>query len=288
MKYRHVYSTWGEFITAMKEPTHNEHAVIDSRELHEDNWTTRTWDEALGYLTGGWKTGLDRLTEFKREIPSDIFETIMPVQDYKPELRHNIAGGVVDINAYLSGATPETFLSEHRSEEGEKVQGKKLKTLYVNVSNSSGMPENAFFYRGALSYHLIEHLEACGYSCEVWAAQWVTGKQSDIQQCLIKVKEFGELFDNNKLAIALASSFMLRRFIFAIQEKGCDREVTNVSNHYKGIPVMNGPAHEIVMPEDMDLNPLWIGTVNECNKDDMIKKFQTILKQHNDTDVFAA
>ena len=241
-----------------------------------------SFTEALSYLKDGWKDGIHRLKEFQKGIPPDLYDCIMPVKEYKPELQHGIAGGTLDIGTYLTGATPDNFIKEVIPHDDGKqiVKGRKLQTVYMNIANSSCMDEKAFFYRGAYTFSMVEHLENCGYSVELWVVNCVKDWNKTIQQfTYTKVKEFGELFDTNKLAISLCSNFMLRRFIFSIQEQGDDEEIRDIQRGAYGCPC-SPTIDYVALPEDMDLNPMWIGTVNESDPVQMLERFRKILDEH--------
>lgn len=284
----HRFDKWSEFIDNAINGKHNpiiEQSYCRSR---QDEWSQSTpwsgahsFEEALEYLRKGWQDGIQRLKEFQKTIPNDLFDCIMPIRDYKPEQRHMISGGGLDVAAHLSGATPETFIGEiiQHDEGSQIVQGRKLQTVYYNITNSSMMNEAAFFYRGAYTFSMIEHLENCGYSVELWAVNYVTGGPIH-QQVFVKVKEFSELFDLNKLAISLCSAFMLRRFVFSIVEQGDNDEIKYIQQKSYGIPVNNALLHDVALPEDMDLNPIWISTVNQSDPQQMLKEFRRLLDLH--------
>jgi len=293
----HRYDTWAEFMEIVKHGTPNERATtpLSSR---KDEWAqTKPWsgahdfNEALRWLEKGWDDGIKRLRNFQRGIPPDLYDCIMPVKDYKPELRHDIAGGAVDVPAHLTGATPETFVTEKAPiEEGNQITtGRRLQSIYMNIANSSFTDEDAFFYRGAYTFSMIEHMENCGYSAELWVVNNVAPVYGGWRQRIyVKVKEFGELFDTNKLAIALCSNFMLRRFMFSIQEQGDDEEITGIQHQSYGLPIGDDKVEDIALPEDMDLNPIWVATVNQHDPARMLEEFRGILNKFANPDTFAA
>lgn len=297
--YIHKFPTWEEFMreltTGKRTMPEHENASLDNRsEIVQ--WAGGTLDEAIGYLQNGWKRGLDRIREVQRKLPPNIFDCVMPMKDYKPELKHSIAGGVIDMGAHLSGATPETFITEERPiDEGKITKGSKLQTIYLNITNSCFTDEDAFFYRGAYTFLLAEHMENCGYSCEIWVMNVISSrgglgqffnleeKRSNKQLTYIKVKEFGELFDTNKLVTSLCSNFFYRRCVFALLEMYSVEErqmfgITRKDGY--GLPISNAPIQDITLPEDQDLNPLWINTINTSDEKAMLEKFQDILKKH--------
>lgn len=280
----HRYDTWSNFVASVTQATPKTNADRASRSTSEPEWYgSRSFEEALNFLSKGWTQGITKIEHYRHELPSDLFDCIMAVRDYKPELRHQIAGGTIDISAHLSGATPETFLAEKAPvDEGVTQRGNKLRTIYFNYANSHCVDADAYFYRGALTYLLVEHMENCGYSCEVWGVGILSG--GNITQVnYTKIKEYGELFDNNKLVIALASPFMHRRYLFALQETYSDDEIRNITNMMYGFPCNITTKH--ILPEDKDLNPIIVEVCNITNKDEMLKLFRNILDRHMNTDV---
>jgi hypothetical protein len=207
----------------------------------------------------------------------------MPVRDYKPEMRHTIAGGSLDVGQFITGASPENFVTEVIPHDADaRSQGKKLMTVYVQCANSCFCGWDEFIYRGAYAYALIEHLENCGYSVELWCVSWITWKYP--MKIYVKVKEFGELFDNNKMAVTLAAPFYLRRFIFALMECYSDDEVRITYEAY-GSAVEMKDIHQVVLPDDMDLNPLWISMVNIDKHDKTLEKYRQILEEYTSGNV---
>jgi hypothetical protein len=282
----HVYN-WREFIDALNTfkqrrnaaAFHGECCSQDDQSADSIPWSgSHTYEEALKHLNSGWKFGLDRIAEIRRHIPPDLFDCIMPIQDYKPEMRHTIAGGALDVGSFVAGASPENFVTEVVPADAEqRSQGKKLMTVYVQTANSCFCGWDEFIYRGAYAYALIEHLENCGYSVELWCVAWITWKYP--MKVYVKVKEFGELFDNNKMAVTLAAPFFLRRFVFALMECYSDDEVRITHESY-GSAMLMKDIDKVVLPDDMDLNPLWIPTVNIATHDKTLEEYRKILDNY--------
>jgi len=295
----HRHDSWSEFMEVVKHGKPN--PICSELSSRRDEWAqTKPWsgahdfNEALRWLEKGWEEGITRLKNFQRGIPPELFDCVMPIKDYKPELRHDVAGGAVDIAAHLTGATPETFVTEKAPiEDGAQITtGRKLQSVYFNISNSCFTDENAFFYRGAYTFAMIEHMENCGYSVELWIINNVSDMYNPgeglRQRIYVKAKEFGELFDTNKLAIALCSNFMLRRFMFSIQEQGDDEEIKRIQREAYGTPQGEDKVEDVALPEDMDLNPIWIGVVNQSDPATMLEVFRKILDRFVNPDTFAA
>lgn len=275
-KHKHINDSWSGFIdsiTTLKSRSFVNSSQREYSKYDPEPWAgTHTYGETLELLAKGWQRGLDRIEELRRTLPPTCFDSVMPVEGYKPELRHTVAGGVLDVATYLSGASPETFISEVRNNDEAITGGRQLLSIYCNGATSCHLDEDAFFYRGAYTYLLVEHLEKCGYSVELWHVSSVTVDYVQ-QDIYTKVKEFGELFDNNKLAIALASSFMLRRLIFKLQES-CGVESEYITNYSYGRP---NTQNVETMPGDN--NALFVNFVNISDKNSAFELFQNTIKE---------
>lgn len=287
----HRFDSWKEFTDKVSTGKHNSMSPTTSQNKESyNNWFgTTTYEEAISLLDKGWQKGIDKVKEIQATLPATLFDGIMPVRDYKPEARHDVAGGILDVAAHITGATPEVFITEKPpvEEDNTKVMhGKKLQTIYMSLVNSAMCSEKAFLYRGAYTFALIEHLENCGFSTEVWGVSPVSGCEIN-QKTYVKIKTFGELFDVNKMAISLTSSFMLRRYLFRIMECASDMEVQDITCRSYGYP-WDIPFHEVVLQEDQDLNPIWINTHNTEDKDVMLRRFEEILKNHIEGGVIQA
>ena len=213
-----IYS-WDEFRSALdKDPTRSEQKKLNTYASHkgveDDSWYgTQSWTEAVFLLdAGGW--GLDRLD--KTKVDDAVVEAIAPLEEYLTDYTPAIAGGMLNIEAATTDASPEHFLEE---EESDTVitQGKRLLTIYVNCWNHNGIPEECYFHRGALIYKAVDHLETIGYSCEVIAAFPCSGG-GDIHITYVKIKDFQEMIDADRLCITMCATFMMRRFLFHLQE----------------------------------------------------------------------
>lgn len=307
-KYIHKFDSWGEFIGRVRQPVRlKPHDHVSTKPDHgtpmglaqliallnntpspyqDSSWyDSKTYDEAISFLEKGWDDGLQQLEAIIKTIPSNIFDSIMPVQDYKPESVHQMAGGTVDVVEHIVGASPLTFVGEQVSDNAEQiVKGRKLKTLYIQIHGDAGVSKQGFMFRGAYNFALIEHLENCGYSVEVWAFDPSTRGLNGafVQTTYVKVKEFGELLDKNKIAIALASRFMARRFLFALQECYPMEEQERLGDSYGRCATVE--FDDILLPEDRDINPLFVNITCDSNPDSIKTKFLKVLEDHVNND----
>ena len=223
VSHKTVY-TWEEFRSALdKDPAGSDQKKLQEYASHKDadtdDWYgTQSWTEAVFLLdAGGW--GLNRLDKVK--VDDTIVDAIAPLEEYLTDYVPTIAGGMVNIEAATTDASPEHFLEE---EENDTViqAGKRLLTIYVNCWNHNGIPEECYFYRGALIYKAVDHLETMGYSCEVIATFPCRGN-GEAHITYVKIKDFQEMIDADRLCIAMCATFMMRRFLFHLQELEPDK-----------------------------------------------------------------
>lgn len=290
MLYKNTYHTWAEFMEKVQRGKRTT-GWTESLERGNAGWNgTYSMEEALNHLKGGLHQGMDTIERHRQHIPTNLFDLIMPQKDFTPELQHVIAGGTVDVAAHLSGATPLTFISEVTPQDPNThtKRGSRLKTIYVNITNSANVNIEMFMERGALIWLLVEHLEKCGFSTQVWCfislslehrAVYGTTPESKAVN-LIKVKDFSEPFDLNKMAISLCSAFMFRRFGFALMEMATtDYEKRVLSTNY-GYPVVGDNGEDVIVPEDKNLYPLYFNTANIYNAEAMRRYFKKQLENH--------
>jgi len=283
--HKTIYS-WDEFRSALdKGPARSKRKEIlndyfSHKNAKDDSWHgTQSWTEAIFLLdAGGW--GLDRLE--KTEVDEAIVEAIAPLEEYLTDYVPAIAGGMINIEAATTDASPEHFLEE---EESDTVitQGKRLLTIYVNCWNHNGIPEKCYFHRGALIYKAVDHLETMGYSCEVIAAFPCSGG-GDIHITYVKVKDFQEMIDADRLCIAMCATFMMRRFLFHLQEL----EPEEIRLQY-GYYASGGYGSQISMGEvtDSDITiqkdqaelVFWYDVSGLTNTDTIDKAFKTLITE---------
>ena len=232
--HKTIYS-WEEFRSALdKDPKRSDIKKLRSyashRDADTDDWYgTKSWTEAVFLLdAGGW--GLNRME--KTEVDDSVVEAVAPLEEYLTEYIPTIAGGIVNIEAAVTDASPEHFLEE---EETDTViaAGKRLLTVYVNCWNHNGIPEDCYFHRGALIYKAIDRLEALGYGCEVIAVFPCAGK-GEAHITYVKIKEFQEMIDADRLCISMCATFMMRRFLFHLQELEPDKVRLQYGYHADG------------------------------------------------------
>jgi len=277
-----IYS-WEEFRSALdKDPVKSDRTLLNGYASHkdtdDDSWYgTRSWTEAVFLLdAGGW--GLDRLE--KTEVDETIVESVAPLEEYLTDYVPTISGGMINIEAATTDASPEHFLEE---EENDTVitQGKRLLTIYVNCWNHNGIPEECYFHRGALIYKAVDHLETMGYSCEVIAAFPCAGG-GGVHVTYVKVKDFQEMIDADRLCIAMCATFMMRRFLFHLQELEPDAVRLQYGFHDGGgygsqISMGRINDSEITIQQDQAELVFWYDVSGLTDTDAIDKAFKTLI-----------
>jgi len=285
MKITHktIY-TWEEFRSALdKDPKRSDIKKLRNFSSHTDTdndewYGTRSWTEAVFLLdAGGW--GLDRLE--KTEVDDSVVESVAPLEEYLTEYVPTIAGGIVNIEAAVTDASPEHFLEE---EETDTViaAGKRLLTVYVNCWNHNGIPEDCYFHRGALIYKAIDRLESLGFGCEVIAVFPCRGK-GEAHVTYIKIKEFQEMIDADRLCISMCATFMMRRFLFHLQELEPEEVRLQYGYHESGgygtqISMGTLEDDDIMIQEDSTELVFWYDVSGLTNTKMIEKTFKKLIK----------
>jgi hypothetical protein len=277
-----IYS-WEEFRSALdKDPAKNSKKILNSYCSHtdasDDSWYgTQSWTEAVFLLdAGGW--GLNRLE--KIEVDEAIVDAIAPLEEYLTDYVPTIAGGMINIEAATTDASPEHFLEE---EENDTVitQGKRLLTIYVNCWNHNGIPEKCYFHRGALVYKAVDHLETMGYSCEVIATFPCSGG-GGVHITYVKLKDFQEMIDADRLCIAMCATFMMRRFLFHLQELESEKIRIQYGYHQSGgygtqISMGEIKDSDITIQKDQAELVFWYDVSGLTDTDEIDKAFKTLV-----------
>ncbi len=92
--------------------------------------------------------------------------------------------------------------------------------LVLDLSGMSCESKDAIFWRGAASAALVDHLEAAGYSCEIWVyTRADSAYKRGPYNCFSyrKLKSAGESFDRQKLIIG-TSTWVFRGLIHGYRE----------------------------------------------------------------------
>lgn len=182
--------------------------IKDSRDYASDWNGAVSWEKAKVLATSGWIEGLREVQKVTVEL-SDILAS--KIERKLPE--YDVAGGVLDVGAYLSGV-PEYFIRSVPTEYDD--QGKIIK-IVCSIGCSAAITSSVIIQKGAMVAALIDVLETCGYRCEVIVNSASTYYSSRIEVDVC-VKKSSESLNLLQLAFCVGHPTMLRRFIFSIRE----------------------------------------------------------------------
>lgn len=150
----------------------------------------------------GARAEVDALTE-------KISDHITPILKPAFESYFDVSGGMVDVGRFLDGE-PECMV-ETRLVEIAKPG--RVISILVNGCFSAGISQTQFRQRGAAIVGLVDALEKCQYSTEVWLE--VSHKTVSY---LVKVKGAEDMLDIDILMFAIGHEACFRQLSFAIQD----------------------------------------------------------------------
>jgi hypothetical protein len=198
--------SWGEFIEAACRPE----SIRGSARHKSGSWSGAKWDEALRLAVEGWHVPLadvnmnaDELSAYAR------LHTGVPAL----ELTADVAGGEVDVAAYLSGV-PECMIeaSLHRMHATRRMVSFLIPGIY-----SSRTQHHEVINRGLAMAALCTGVVRAGHSLEVWTSySGLLGSAKRPFNAAAKVIDAGEPFDVGRLIFAVAHPAMLRRLWFGV------------------------------------------------------------------------
>mgnify|MGYP003675976008 FL=1 len=178
------------------------------------------WDceEVAGFGSDGeavmaeyWKMALDgfpRATEKLQAMMVGAGDSHL----YKDDWTFDVAGSVPNIPLYISGEPANMQYLEPKAD-------KPLCKILIEGGCSGGTKEAAIFNRGVALLSGIQALESQGVAVEL---QYMSSCQSGyIQNYIVTfpIIEMGQGLDLDRVAFCLANPGMLRRVIFACQER---------------------------------------------------------------------
>jgi len=258
----------------------------ESQEFGLNPWSgTQILEEAISFLLKGWKEGADTLKKVQESLPKELFEKILPSQSFQKTQHHVVSGGTIDMGMAVSDCGPTHFVEETQDENSIKI-GNKLQTIYMNCANNSNIDPDMFFVRGSLMYSLIYHLETIGFNTEVYAYFPISNSSwgRDSSECTItyiKIKSFNEMFDEHKMLVAICSAFMLRRFVFRLEEMFETKVIKLYGFDNMTTKGGYGSTMQSITPEELKINEkensLVFDVANENNKEQIIEKFKLML-----------
>lgn len=183
-------------------------ASMDSRASHNNpkSFTqTKTFDEAVQLLRGGWTDGLRKIAELSEKVTAAIGAPAPEMQ-----MVPDVQGGAVDMGAYLAGE-PESMTTWF-----EEPGNNKIVHFAINMSASAGVGANSLLARGAVIAATIDALESAGNRCVVDVMNSVSHNWRFTT--IVRIKDAQDPLDMERLAFAVAHPSMLRRLTFGHYE----------------------------------------------------------------------
>lgn len=209
-----IYSDVDEFVRQSKEPEYYGPRTGRSSREHS---ASESWDLNAGYdgtvklAETGWQDGAEEIDSLREEIHS-----IIEPKGIEMSITPHVSGAFVDIGRYIQGV-PECMCQFMHTETNQKpVQ------LVVNGSVSCGVSAERQKNRGAAIAAAIDVMEERGYRVELWL---YFGVRSGISYTidLVRVKDFNQGVDTDRLAYALAHAGFNRRLHFGVCETRKER-----------------------------------------------------------------
>lgn len=197
--------SWQEFVDRARAPDSIEDG--DGRQADGD-WPGATWEEALQLAEDGWATVLPEVeaevAELRERAGDQVLTTtLVPVWD--------VAGGEVDIGAYLSGE-PECMVDavpQLISARGRVV------TFLVPAGYVNTTPHSAVHNRGVALAALCSSIIATGHSVEIWSGFCAYFDDTERFASVARVVSAAEPLDIGRLMFVMAHPAMLRRLWLA-------------------------------------------------------------------------
>ena len=221
-----------------------------SLEDPDGHWAGKlSWKECLKTARLGMPELYDMVEPLRKEIIDKLGNKIV-----RQEVDYDVTGAYVDVDRYLMGE-PECMATFY-----EKVAISRFGTivrLVVPIAASSGISPDQIKRRGGALMALVDGLEVAGHSCEIIVSEKISGScRSDIikgREVVIPVKRVGELMDISLLCYVLMHPSVLRRLIFAEQER-------MISDYRKGLGTgrhnytgYGQPEHDSILKSDVPI-----------------------------------
>lgn len=207
------YSSLSEYIEVAR--AHQGKRGKSSTRYQTDNsWTdgVNTFDAAARLCLFGWTDQHNHIKAIVDSITPNFTERMAS----RFETQYDVAGGMVDVAAYLNGE-PECMVSfvDHETETIDRTL-----TIVVDGFYSAGTDTESIFKRGAAICALTEVLTLMGYAVKIVVESNLKGYNSskDHARSVVTIKEHKADLAIDRIAFALCHPAFYRRIGFAWQE----------------------------------------------------------------------
>lgn len=248
------FDTWSDWLACVDGPSLMPMSRRKSR-TSSDSFAGVSYSKALGLARQGWPEGADRAN-----TQADLlFNHVSSVID-RQDVRFDTEGHYIDV-ARFNNNEPECWGQfETVNVEG---QGRKLVRILFNIGASCAVGQEVILAKGSATVALIKLLEYAGHRVEL-----VMGEAAESQidtQWRIKLKEFDQDLDINRLIFALAHPASHRRLWMSALECQADWARMGARDDY-GIPVdLPADKGEIYIGASNSMNVKWLDLPSACD-----------------------
>lgn len=212
---------------------HEEYGRASRRERDgDDDWAGGTWKQACDLAQYGWPEGREKAEGMAEVMEAQLglalqptFSRIMDVSGVEP-----------DVPMYLAGE-PECMVDYHLV---ERARAGRVVRVFIDISASGGFGVDVLEARAAAVLALCESINRQGDTVEVWVGETInpsfgrgTSKNKGNMLMAVAVQRAGDPFDGDALAFWCGHPSVLRRFMFAAQER-LPKEAVDQFGFHKG------------------------------------------------------
>lgn len=199
--------------TKVTKPFEEKWGGPSSRKTTNTKWSgTKNFTEALELLKGGWS---EKAKEIEASFSQKTIKEATPVTRQRSV--YDVVGGNCSVPRYLQGV-PTSMIRQVRQPVKEKVT-----TINYNIGYNCNFDADTIIKNATECLSQIKALEDNGTRVNLNIV-WVIKDHSDKDYFtwVIPVKKSSERISIAKIAFAIAHPSMLRRIMFALEERDTD------------------------------------------------------------------
>ena len=172
---------------------------------------TRTFKDALDLMAKGWEEGANKIEKGLKEVLKSESTHISTRQ----RSVYDVIGGNASVPRYLQGV-PTNMIRQVRQPVKEKIVDVNIDICFPSSTTQEEMIQNCI-----AQLQKVVNLENSGVRTNVYVCRM--GADSDVSELIrICVKKSTERLNVLKIAFPCAHPSMLRRLIFACEERSTD------------------------------------------------------------------
>lgn len=184
-----------------------------SQKAHGGWHGTASFDEAKA-IAFNWAEGVERIERVKARL------SVKSQRTRKKIVAREAGPGVLSMGKFVAGH-PQPYMNLEDDTRVAKGRGKVVKVV-VNITASAVVDTEVIERRGAAMLAMLAAMEQAGKRVELTIVSAVTGtgrSSRSRSEMVVKVKSAQQKLNLNSVAFAVAHPSMLRRFMFAAQER---------------------------------------------------------------------